>query len=571
MVSRRPGPNLRRRQFWMTIGFGTYAFLLILKFGQQALFEGTKLSMAAHDRRMRPYAVAHDRGDLVDRNGVPLALSLPRQSVEFMGRERKMDAALLAARLAPVLGYETAELTKKLERRRWTWLKRRLDDSTAGKVQALKLGKEGINLVPETERVYPRGRLAASLLGWVGADNQGLSGLEHAHDRLIRGPRRVVRVESDNWGNPLFTSRDAEGLPAHPIGRRLVLTLDSRLQHHAEQALERAVMAQRAQGGTVIIMDPVRGDVLALAAYPGFDANHGREAAPSVTRVKAMSDVFEPGSIMKPFTLAAALETGKLKAGEVFPCPAKLQIGTATIGDHDPPASIRSLSVAEILKVSSNVGTTLIGWRMPVALHGAQLSQFGFGHRTTPEWRGESAGLVPPQPWSRLTQATVSYGQGIAATAMQLTSAMCIFANGGYRVMPRFVERVENEVGEVIQDIPTPARERVLSSQVVSLLTPMLEGVTAEGGTGKDARVTGYRVAGKTGTADKVGPDGRSYGGEVIASFLGFLPAEAPRVVILASLDTPTMAHFASQTAAPLFREVAAATMRTLGIPPTQP
>ncbi|MEB3205270.1 MAG: penicillin-binding protein 2 [Candidatus Sericytochromatia bacterium] len=563
--------SLRRRQAWLASAFGVYSLLLVAQFARHGLFQGVDHSRKAESLRVKAFALAPDRGDLVDRRGQVLAISLQRESISYAGKERSMAPDLMASRLAPVLGRDEAELRAQLARPRWTWLKRRVTKAEAEAVRKLKLGHEGIGIRPETLRSYPRGRLAASLLGWVGQDNQGLSGLEHAHDRLIRGPRQFARVESDRWGNPLFSSREAANLPATTRGRRIVLTLDARLQHHTETALARAVHLQKAQGGTVIIMAPQTGEVLALASYPDFDPNRGREAAPDITRVKALTDVFEPGSIMKPFTLAAAMETGRLKPTERFSCPAKLHIGTATIGDHDPPAAIRTLSVPEILKVSSNVGTTQIGWRMPSSVHAAQLERFGFGRRTTPEWRGESAGLVPPQPWSRLTQATVSYGQGIAVTAMQLATAMCMVANGGLQVAPRFVDRVEDEEGHLIQQLPATTGKRILAPEVVTELRRMLEGVTEEGGTGVASRVPGYRVAGKTGTADKVGPDGRSYGGEVIASFLGFVPAEAPRVVILASLDRPTMAHFASQTSAPLFREVAIATLRTLGIPPSRP
>ncbi|MEB3237533.1 MAG: penicillin-binding protein 2 [Candidatus Sericytochromatia bacterium] len=571
MVDARRSVSLRKRQAWLLGSLGLYSLILLGQFARHALFQGVDHSRKAENLRTKAFALAPERGDLVDRRGQVLALSLQRESVGYSGKERSMDPGVMAAKLAPVLGLDEAELRATLAKPRWVWLKRRIDKTTANRVRALKLGKEGIGLRPETLRSYPRGRLAASLLGWVGMDNQGLSGLEYAHDRLIRGPRQVARVESDRWGNPFFSSREAASLPATAHGRRIVLTLDARLQHHAEKALARAVLLQKAKGGTVIVMNPESGDVLALASWPDFDPNFGREAAQDVTRVKAMSDVFEPGSIMKPFTMAAAMETGHLSPDERISCAAKLHIGTATIGDHDPPAAVRILSVPEILKVSSNVGTTHIGWRMPSAVHAAQLEHLGFGRRTTPEWRGESAGLVPPQPWSRLTQATVSYGQGIAATAMQLATAMCMVANGGIQVAPRFVDRVEDEEGQLIQKLPPTTGQRVLSPKVVRDLSRMLEGVTQDGGTGTQARIADYRVAGKTGTADKVGPDGRSYGGEVIASFLGFVPAEAPKLVILASLDSPTMAHFASMTSAPLFRDVAIASLRTLGIPPSQP
>ncbi|MBM3275114.1 MAG: penicillin-binding protein 2, partial [Candidatus Sericytochromatia bacterium] len=448
----------------------------------------------------------------------------------------------------------------------WTWLARKQTDEVAKRIKALKLA--GVGLVKETRRVYPKGPLAGTLLGFVGVDNQGLSGIEHNFDDLLRGPPRHLDIQVDAMGRELL--RDFTQNPMSTVladGARVVLTLDEAIQHEAEKHLARTVSGLSAAGGWVIVMEPKTGDVLAFATWPTYDPNHP-ERASSVVANPAVSGVFEPGSTMKVFTVAAAIESGKVTPASAFDCPPRMTIGKTTIGDHDPPPGVRRLTVRDIIKVSSNVGTAQIGMRMPDALHRTYLTKFGFGRSTGSGLGGESAGLLPRVPWRPINHATISYGQGVSVTALQLAAAECVLANGGMRVTPRLIRRIVAPDGRTIQEIPAAPAERVLSERTAKLMMPILSAVVEAGGTGIAARIPGYHVAGKTGTAQKVRNDGRGYSSDVISSFVGFAPVEQPRIVVLASLDSPTKAHYASQTAAPLFRDVAGAALRILGVEP---
>ena len=530
------------------------------------VFEAPELSARALAQRTKRVDLASLRREIVDRNGTELAVSVEAFSVYAHPADLKGHPSAIAAKLAPILGVPAEKLRKPLSGRHWTWLARKQTDEVAKRIKALKLA--GVGLVKETRRVYPKGPLAGTLLGFVGVDNQGLSGIEHNFDDLLRGPPRHLDIQVDAMGRELL--RDFTQNPMSTVladGARVVLTLDEAIQHEAEKHLARTVSGLSAAGGWVIVMEPKTGDVLAFATWPTYDPNHP-ERASSVVANPAVSGVFEPGSTMKVFTVAAAIESGKVTPASAFDCPPRMTIGKTTIGDHDPPPGVRRLTVRDIIKVSSNVGTAQIGMRMPDALHRTYLTKFGFGRSTGSGLGGESAGLLPRVPWRPINHATISYGQGVSVTALQLAAAECVLANGGMRVTPRLIRRIVAPDGRTIQEIPAAPAERVLSERTAKLMVPILSAVVEAGGTGIAARIPGYHVAGKTGTAQKVRNDGRGYSSDVISSFVGFAPVEQPRIVVLASLDSPTKAHYASQTAAPLFRDVAGAALRILGVEP---
>jgi cell division protein FtsI (penicillin-binding protein 3) len=400
-------------------------------------------------------------------------------------------------------------------------------------------------------------------------DNQGLAGIEHDFDDTLRGPPRHLDIEVDAMGRELL--RDFAQNPMSTVladGNRVVLTLDEAIQHEAEKHLAASLLNLQARAGWVIVMEPETGNILAFAAMPSYDPNHPERASHARTTNAAVSGVFEPGSAMKPFTVASALAVGAVTVRSAFDCPPRLAIGNRSIGDHDPPPGVRHLTVPQILQVSSNVGTAQIGMRMPDRVHRDYLTRFGFGRGSGSGLGGESSGLLPRLPWRPINHATISYGQGVSVTGLQLATAECVFANGGKRVRPRLISHVVAPDGRTIQEFPIAPPEQVLPPRVVAQMIQMLHAVTEPGGTGTAARIPGYHVAGKTGTAQKVRPDGRGYGSDVISSFLGFAPVKRPRIVVLASLDSPRKAHYASQTAAPLFREVTASALRILGVEP---
>lgn len=531
------------------------------------VIEAPELSKKALAQRTKRIDLAALRGEIVDRNGNELAVSVEAFSVYSQPSDLKDPPAAIARRLAPILDVPEAKLARAIGSGHWSWLSRKRDSQVANRVRALKIA--GIGLVKETRRVYPKGPLAATLLGFVGVDNQGLAGLEHDFDDLLKGPPRHLDIQVDAMGREIL--RDFTKNPMTTVltdGARVELAIDEAIQHEAEKYLDAAITNLGAKGGWVIVMEPKTGDVLAFATLPSYDPNRPEAASASVITNAAVSGVFEPGSTMKPFTVAAGMQTGVITAKSAFDCPPRMTIGNKTIGDHDPPPGVRRLNVKEIIQVSSNVGTAQIGMKMSDDAHRAFLSKFGFGRQTGSGLGGESRGLLPRLPWRPINHATISYGQGVSVTALQLAAAECVFANGGSLVKPRLIRRVVAPDGRVLQDFPPAEPERVLSPEVAARMIPILQSVVEPGGTGTAARIPGYHVAGKTGTAQKVRPDGRGYSSDVISSFVGFAPVQSPRIVVLASLDAPTKAHYASMTAAPLFREVAASALRILGVEP---
>lgn len=563
----RRAKRVRSRIRWVESLILIAGLLMSARLVQLQVWEGPDLARKAKAQRTRSINLAALRGEIVDRNGTELAVSVEAWSVYAQPADFTRSPEEIAAAIAPLLDQPRKKLVKILSGGHWSWISRQRDDQVAKRIKALKF--KGIGVIKESKRVYPKGDLAATLIGFVGIDNKGLAGIEHAFNKMLMGQPRSLDVQVDAMGRELL--REAMDDPMTTVltdGARITLALDEVIQHEAQSQLQQAIKVLEAKGGTVIVMDPKNGDVLAFATLPSYDPNHPEKALPELLSNGAVSGVFEPGSTMKPFTVAAGLEAKAITPRSAFECPAKMVIGDHTIGDHDPPASVRRLTVPEIIQVSSNVGTAQIGMRMNTGVHRGFLEKFGFGAKTGSGLSGESAGLLPKLPWRPINHATISYGQGVSVTALQLATAECLFANGGLKVKPRLILKVAAPDGSTLQDFPPAQPERVLSPESAAAMVLMLQGVTAEGGTGTAARIPGYHIAGKTGTAQKVRSDGRGYSSDVISSFVGFAPAEHPRVVVLTSLDSPKRAHFASQTAAPLFRDVMAATLRTLGVEP---
>jgi len=563
---RKPRRSLSRL-FWLQLLFCAIALALCGRLAYLQVWMAPELSAKARAQRTKRVDLAALRREITDRNGSELAVSVEAWSVYAQPADLRGNPADIARKLAPLLGSPPQKLARQLGGKHWTWLARKQDAQVANRVRALKIA--GVGLIKETRRVYPKGPLAGTLLGFVGVDNQGLAGIEHDFDDALRGPPRHLDIQVDAMGREIL--RDFAQNPMTTVladGARVILTIDEAIQHEAEKHLSAAIRDLGAKAGWVIVMEPDSGDVLAFATMPSYDPNFPNRASGSVITNVAISGVFEPGSTLKPFTVAAGLESGAVTPRSGFDCPPRITIGNKTIGDHDPPPGVRHLKVPQILQVSSNVGTAQIGMRMPDRVQREFLLRFGFGRATGSGLGGESAGILPRTPWRPINHATISYGQGISVTALQLATANCIFANGGKRVRPRLIRRIVGPDGHVIQEFPIAPPEQVLSPRVVAQLIPMLRSVTEQGGTGTAARIPGYHVAGKTGTAQKVRPDGRGYSSDVISSFVGFAPVVQPRIVVLASLDSPTKAHYASMTAAPLFREVTASALRILGVEP---
>lgn len=531
------------------------------------VFEGPHLAALALEQRTRAIDLTPVRGEIVDRKGRDLAISVDAYSISAQpgSFDRPLDQVTEA--LAPVLHMAPGEIARRLGGVGWRWVVRGEDEPVGAEIRALHL--PGIEVIRESRRVYPNGPLASTLLGFVGADDHGLAGIEHDFDRVLAGSAKRLYIQVDAYGHELL--REGTVSPLRTIqtdAARVVLTLDEDVQALAERELDAEVAKEKARRGAVIVMDPRDGDILAYATSPSYDPNHF-EGVPwdRIANWPAI-DVYEPGSTMKIFTAAAALETGVIHPDEMVVCPPAIHVGDRIISDHDATQT-RVLDLGGILQVSSNVGAAEVGTRMTDSEHDAILHRFGFGQVTGSGLGGESPGLVPPLPWSPVRHATICFGQGIAVTPLQMVTAACAVANGGREEPPRLISEVVSPQGQVLRRFEVPPPRQVVSERTAYTVRHLLERVV-EAGTGVEARIPGYVIAGKTGTAQRPRTHGRGYGENVVSSFIGIVPANDPQLVILTLLDSPQVDHFASVTAVPLFRRVAEGTLRELGIGPQE-
>lgn len=561
--------TIRARSSWIYGALALGALGLIGRLTYLQVFQAPHLTALAREQRTREIDLASVRGEIVDRNGKELAVSVDAASLYAQPADFELEPAQIAARLAPVLKMDAAELEKSLQGRHWRWIARQQDEEVGKAVKALKI--PGIGVIRESKRLYPKGTLAASLIGFAGIDNQGLAGLERYFDKVLRGGSQKLWVQVDARGRELL--RENNGSPLRTLltdGARVVLTLDETVQHIAQRELALAIAKHHAKRGAVLVMNAQTGDLLAYATLPTFNPNRFREANWDLIKNWVAQDVYEPGSTIKIFTVASALQAGVITPRTHFPCGPTIKIGKHTISDHDAPEGIRQLTPEQILEVSSNVGSLQLGLRMPEAFHRKMLTRFGFGSTTQSGIGGESKGLLPPLSWSTIQQGSISFGYGLSVTPLQILTAATAIADEGRLHAPRLIDKVVSPDGKVLQEFPVATASQVISPAVSRQVLGMLQQVV-DSGTGTAARIPGYNVAGKTGTANKSRASGGGYTGDVIASFLGFAPAERPQLVVLALLDSPQNAHFASLTAAPLFQAVVRQTLPYLGIMPYVP
>jgi cell division protein FtsI (penicillin-binding protein 3) len=501
------------------------------------------------------------RGQILDRNGSALAASMAASRVAARRAVYTYDAKH-AVQLAPLLGKRPDELDKMLrdDPRRFLWLSKSLgvDDSNA--IRRLDIG--GIDIYRDQYRTYPQGPLAAHIVGFTGEEAKGLEGIELALDEEIRGTPVSVRVCRDVHGQVFLNEGDRSGIVR---GATVELTIDATLQAIAEAELNAQVAQYEAAGGTVVVMDPQTGEILAMANAPAFDPNRYFEATKPARRNRSVTDVFEPGSTAKALVIAAALDAGVVKPEDEFFCEnGAMRVGRWTIHDHHPHGT---LNVTDILKVSSNICTAKIGALLGQEKLGAYLMGFGFG-RTSGALGliGESKGLMAdPARWGEVRTANISFGQGVSITALQLASSFATLANDGARMKPYVIKSVRRSDGTLVVDNEPQVESQVISADVARKVSAMLESVTNPGGTATRAAIEGVRVAGKTGTAQKA-EAGRYSKDRWLSSFVGYLPADQPRMVIAASIDEPKGNHFGGVVAAPVFKRIAEASLDYLGI-----
>lgn len=531
---------------------------------QLQVLQGDQLMARGQQQHLQESIVLPRRGAVIDRTGEPLALSVESQSV-YVRPRRVQDVEAVSRRLAEVLNLRIAEVRKRTTSDKpFVWIKRQISSAEAEKVQALRLA--GVGMYHEPNRHYPQGQLAGQLIGFVGRDSEGLEGLELKYNDLIRGETGSTMAERDAHGRRVLV-QGVEGLHLPP-GGDIHLTLDTAIQHMAEKELEASILKYRAKAGVAIIVEPSTGEVLALANYPSFNPNLYNKQSADQKRNRAVADSFEPGSTFKTVLAAAALEEGVVGKDDLLYCEmGKFSYANRIIHDTHPHAW---LSFSKILQVSSNIGFTKVADMLKKERYFRYIEKFGFGRVTGIDLPGEVPGLLrKPDTWAAIDLATHAFGQGISTTPMQMVMAYAAIANGGFLMRPYVTRRVVSARGEVLLENQPHVVRRVVSEKTAKQLAAMLTEVTGEGGTGTMAKIEGFEVAGKTGTAQKVDPVHGGYSAKKrVASFVGFVPAQDPRLVALVLIDEPELNVYGGVVAAPVFRNVAQGALRRLAVAP---
>jgi cell division protein FtsI (penicillin-binding protein 3) len=502
------------------------------------------------------------RGAILDRQGHELAISVDSESIyaiptRFKGRSH-ID------RLAAILGMNPRMLRNKLSNSRsFVWIKRQVPPKQVAAVKRLNLA--GLGFIHESKRYYPQKQLAANLVGFVGTDNEGLEGIERYYEKWIKGDKRLVDVEDVGAEAAVRTSLNRK-VPAQ--GYDLILTLDKTIQYIAQQEVARACKEFKARQGVVVVMDPQSGELLAMANEPGYNPNSFNKYGPDRWRNRAITDCYEPGSVLKVFVAAAALERGLFSPKDNLWCEqGAIEVAGHTIRDT---GSYGNLSFSQVLEHSSNVGAVKIGLALGRKQLYNCLHNFGFGAPTGIDLPGEVGGILrSPGSWSRLSIGSISIGQEISATPLQLANAICAIANGGVLLKPRVIKQIsDGQAQRPVKEYKRQVLRRVLSKKTCKAMTSILVNVV-ERGTGKAAALAQYKVAGKTGSAQKIDPATRGYSKDKwVAWFMGFVPADRPRLAMVVMLDEPQRGEWASEVAAPVFARIAQPVLKYLGVSP---
>lgn len=542
--------------------------LLVLRAGYLQFLPNDRLNSLQSRQFQTKVTLPARRGAIVDRNGRDLAMSATAYSL-YADPKILENRKAVAKKLAKVLNQPSDSIYAKIKdgSRRFVWIQRMLEQNKADEIKSWDL--RGLSFVEEWRRVYPNETLLAQTLGFMGSEGQGLEGLELGYNQALAGNQKKVLVKRDARGRPLIN--DGLMFIENPEGSELRLTVDSELQYRLESELAHAVSEFEADSAVGVILDARTSAVLALASAPTFDVNKAMKTPAEIRRNKIVTDAFEPGSTMKAFVIASALRDGTVQPNSKFYCEkGSFKVGNRIIREAESREKFEDLTVSEILAVSSNVGTTKIAFKAGPEKLRQGLLDFGFGQKMGVDLPGEARGLVQALPWKQHLLGNISFGHGISATPLQIANAFAAIANGGVLNAPYIVQSIrDSETGEMNESKVKPIR-RVLSVEQAAQMRAMLVGVTSSKlGTGKNARVDGFMVAGKTGTAQKVNPNGRGYlNGVYISSFGGFIPANDPHFVIYVAVDSPRKSYYGGTVAAPLFSRIASYAVRKEGIAP---
>ncbi|HEX2895970.1 MAG TPA: penicillin-binding protein 2 [Marmoricola sp.] len=516
------------------------------------------------------------RGAILDRNGAPLAESV--SGLMIVGDPTRTDAHAedIARILATRLHLDYFDLLSRLRKdpskpgARFAYVARRVPATLAREAvsEVEKAGFKGLDTRVDPVRDYPGGDVAANLVGYMKADGQADTGggLERSFDTMLAGKDGQETYEVGG-GNRIPLGENTEVKPVN--GKNLSLTIDRDVQWYAQRVLRTAVQGANAESGAAVALDSRTGDILALADYPTFDANAPGQAKDADLGSRALSDVYEPGSVAKVLTMAGLIDEGKVSPRTKVKVPKDLPVADRVIHDYFPHDTLR-LTLAGVIAKSSNIGTVLAARQYQQGELWKYMDAFGLGHRTDVGLPGETRGLLPSPPWSELTQATASFGQGISVNALQMATAVNAIANGGELITPSLIKgRAVTSTGQVV-GTDTATRRRVVSQQAAEKVSRMMEMVTTEGaGTAPGAGIAGYRVAGKTGTAQQAGATCKCYDGSLAVSFAGFAPADNPRFTVYVVIQKPQGSASGGGTAGPVFRKILAYLLQKYAVPPT--
>ena len=549
LIERRTGLLFAVFLTLLLIGAGKAAWLGVVKAGT--------LKRAASTQQEADIVVPARRGGIADRNGTELAVSQPAVTVAATPYLVK-DAPAAAARIAGALKVPEDEVLRQLARRDtgFVYLARKVPESRARRLEKLEI--EGLEFIPEYRRVYPREWMASQVLGVTGTEGHGLAGLEFSLDKPLAGREGHRRLVKDALGDPIELQETQRGVP----GEDVRLTLDAAVQGRTEEVLAEIGRQWRPHGASAIVMDPRDGSILALANWPQVNANDLGDAPEYARQNRAIGSTYEPGSTFKAFTVAGALEDGKVTPDTQFNLPPRITVADREIGESHA-RGWTTLTTAGILGQSSNVGAIMIGQRLGAEAFDRWVRRFGFGKPTSVDLPGEERGIVLDlESYSGSSMGNLPIGQGIAVTSMQMAAAYAAIANGGVLRPPHIVAAVGGRAAR------TPPGRRVIGAATAASIRRMLEGVLGPGGTASGAAIDGYVLGGKTGTAEK--PD--EFGGysktKFVSSFVGFAPAEHPRLLVAVMVDEPQGDIYGGTVAAPAFREITSFALNYLRIPP---
>jgi len=555
---------VQKRLKAVSLFLSVFGLVLVGRLVHLQVIQHDHLAAQSDKQYLRTVEITSGRGNIYDRNRNQLATNIQVESV-YADPKSVTDKKNTARVLSRSLGLNPKAVLKKLKsNRHFVWIKRKSEMNAVEKLKQLDL--DGIGFIAEAKRYYPKRTLAASTLGFVGLDNQGLAGVEHFHQAVLKGnPQRSV-LEKDARGRFLWTTAYAQEI--NKGKRDIVLTLDEVIQFIAERELKQQVEAYQAKSGLAIVMDPYTGAIYALASAPEFNPNNYSAYPKHFWRNDAVASAYEPGSIFKPIVAAATLEEGLAGPDDIFFCEnGSFKIGRSHIGEA-ANHQFGWLTLRNIIAKSSNIGTIKIAQELGNKRFFDYMQKFGFGGKLGLDLPGEASGsLRSLSQWSGLSLASMSFGHEISVTPIQMVSAIATIANGGKRIRPRMTQAILKN-GSLEKTFEPEIIDSVLSEETSRQMINILKSVVKPGGTGAKAAIPGFEVAGKTGTAQKIDPKTQSYSKtKYLASFVGFVPADAPRLVILVMIDEPQKSYWGGEVAAPVFQKIARKTLRYLHIP----